>query len=240
MSVFSQDGYAIRFDWGLEGLKALAPVSDVLIIVDVLSFSTCVCVGVERGASVYPFKYRDDRAMEFASQQGAILAGSRSGNSDISLSPRSLVKLKPGDKVVLPSPNGSHLSAECSTTQVLAGCLRNATAIARASMNIGKVVAVIGAGERWKETGLLRPAFEDLVGAGGIIHAINRSKSPEALAAEAVFISSRGNLESLMRDCASGRQLIGMGYPEDVSFSAELDVTRAVPILRDGAYVSNV
>ena len=46
---FSQQGYDIRFEWGLAGVKALAPLSDVVIIVDVLSFSTCVDVVVNRG-----------------------------------------------------------------------------------------------------------------------------------------------------------------------------------------------
>ena len=71
---FSQDTFDIRCEWGPEGLSALAPVSDVLIIVDVFSFTTCVDVAVSRGAKVYPYHWQDARAREYAQSLGAILA----------------------------------------------------------------------------------------------------------------------------------------------------------------------
>jgi 2-phosphosulfolactate phosphatase len=49
--VFSQDPFSVRFDWGLRGAAEQAGKADVLIVVDVLSFSTCVDVAVGRGAS---------------------------------------------------------------------------------------------------------------------------------------------------------------------------------------------
>jgi phosphosulfolactate phosphohydrolase-like enzyme len=39
---YDQTEYAIRFEWGAPGVDVLAVCSDVVIIVDVLSFSTCV------------------------------------------------------------------------------------------------------------------------------------------------------------------------------------------------------
>jgi 2-phosphosulfolactate phosphatase len=39
---YDQTDYAIRFEWGVPGIDVLAACSDVVIIVDVLSFSTCV------------------------------------------------------------------------------------------------------------------------------------------------------------------------------------------------------
>jgi 2-phosphosulfolactate phosphatase len=36
---FDQSEYDIRFEWGLAGVKALAPICDVMVIVDVLSFT---------------------------------------------------------------------------------------------------------------------------------------------------------------------------------------------------------
>lgn len=58
---FDQSPYDVRFDWGERGLEALGPGSDTIIIVDVLSFSTAVDVAVSRGASVLPYRRRDQR-----------------------------------------------------------------------------------------------------------------------------------------------------------------------------------
>ena len=49
-----QDGFAYRFDWGVDGLAALAPAAAVLVLVDVLRFTTAVTVAVDRGISVVP------------------------------------------------------------------------------------------------------------------------------------------------------------------------------------------
>ena len=63
----TQADYDIRCEWGERGVLELSPTSDVVIIVDVLSFSTCVDIAVARGATVYPYLWKDNRAHEFAS-----------------------------------------------------------------------------------------------------------------------------------------------------------------------------
>ena len=57
-----QHGFDVRFGWGRQGLATLAPDSEVIVIVDVLSFSTGVSVAVEQGAAVFPCRWRDERA----------------------------------------------------------------------------------------------------------------------------------------------------------------------------------
>ena len=53
---FDQSGHRLRFDWGAGGLTRLAPASDVVVIVDVLRFTTCLDVAVGCGAVVYPYR----------------------------------------------------------------------------------------------------------------------------------------------------------------------------------------
>ena len=43
---FDQAEYDLRCEWGMQGLLALAPDSDAVVIVDVLSFSTAVDIAV--------------------------------------------------------------------------------------------------------------------------------------------------------------------------------------------------
>jgi 2-phosphosulfolactate phosphatase len=62
---------------GALGLAALAPASDVVVIVDVLSFSTCVDIAVARRAEVFPYLWGDERAVGLATEIGGVLAGPR-------------------------------------------------------------------------------------------------------------------------------------------------------------------
>src|SRR5688572_1262495 len=146
---FDQHAYTIRCEWGAHGIAALAPESDVIVIVDVLSFSTCVDVAVGNGALIYPYPWKDESAERFATSVQAILASPRRNDpSSYSLSPASLRTIPAGTRLVLPSPNGAMLSHSTGVTPTIAGCLRNAHAVAQAAQTIGERVSVIAAGER--------------------------------------------------------------------------------------------
>jgi 2-phosphosulfolactate phosphatase len=106
--IWDQAEYDLRCEWGLAGVQTLAPISDVLIVVDVLVFSTAVDIAVARGASVLPYRWRDSSAEAFAKSKGALLASPRSAGG-YSLSPLSLQSIPAGTALVLPSPNGSTL-----------------------------------------------------------------------------------------------------------------------------------
>jgi 2-phosphosulfolactate phosphatase len=97
-------------DWGPSGARALAAGVDVLVIVDVFSFTTAVDVAVTRGALVYPYWHRDDSAATFARSIAATLAVDRqrvSIEAPYSLSPASLTSIPVDTRLVLQSPNGS-------------------------------------------------------------------------------------------------------------------------------------
>ena len=241
-----QSGYQERFEWGEAGVLRLAPISDIVVIVDVLSFSTAVEIARSRGALVYPYRWRDERAASFAQSVDAVLASPGRMSTDesgYSLSPASLREIPAGTRLVLPSPNGATLSVHAAEhgSIVLAGCLRNASAIARACRTIGGSVAVIAAGERWVDagelTGSLRPAIEDLVGAGAILSALNPTNpSPEARVAMAAFAEAIQFGPMFLRECSSGRELIERGFAEDVDLAAAIDSSETVPLLETGGF----
>jgi 2-phosphosulfolactate phosphatase len=233
---FSQIDFDIRFEWGEQGVKVLAPISDVVIIVDVLSFTTCVEIATNRKAIVYPYRGKLGMAQEFALSVNAELA-EKKRDAKYSLSPKAMLSILQGIKLVLPSPNGSMLTLATGKMPTLAGCLRNAQAVAEAAKKVGKKIAVIPAGERWPN-GSLRPSFEDLIGAGAIINFLDGKGSPEAHAAKSAFLAAEENLENLLLQCGSGKELVERGYKEDVLLAAELNISACVPILQDGAYIA--
>jgi 2-phosphosulfolactate phosphatase len=128
---------------------------------------------------------------------------------------------------------------------VIAACLRNVNAVGCwiAEHGFGtprRPVTVIAAGERWPD-GDLRPALEDLLGAGAVIAAISEYSggipSPEAAAARACFAGT-ADLASAVTDSASGRELAESGFADDVAIAIEINACRVVPVLTDQAFTA--
>ena len=251
-----QAAYAVRFDWGPTGAAAIADGADVAVVVDVLSFTTTVTIAVEGGAAVLPYPWRDGDAATYAAERDATLAMGRlearaareAGHEHpVSLSPADMASAVAGcglGAVVLPSPNGSSICFALADTgiEVVAASLRNRAAVARwlaPLLDDGRRVAVVASGERWPD-GSLRPAVEDLWGAGAVLDALGvralEGASPEARLAAAAFREVRANLRADLRECASGCELVAAGFADDVAVAAELDVNSVVPVLRHGEF----
>ena len=167
MSIFDQREFACRCEWGPHGVAALAP-ADVIIVVDVLSFTTCVDVAVSRGVAIWPARPGES----VPAPLGAIVAGRR-GQAEYSLSPASFLTAPAGLHCVLPSPNGAVLARAAAQTRavVLAACLRNAQAVAQDAASIGATFNLCPAGERWPD-GSIRFAIEDWIGAGAVLRGL--------------------------------------------------------------------
>lgn len=187
-------------------------------------------------------RWRDESAQTFAREHDAHLAVARRAArpGQVSLSPSTIRAATGLQRLVLPSPNGSTIVHELAggRATVLAASLRNAPAVAAwitARSEPGTVVAVIPAGERWPEGGL-RPAVEDLWGAGAVIDGLSGAPSPEAIVARDAWRAVSATVRASLRDCASGRELIGIGFGDDVEVAAEVGATDRVPVLGHGAF----
>lgn len=226
---FSQSNYDIRCEWGLAGVLALAPQSQAVVVIDVLSFSTAVEIAVSRGAEVLPYRWNDASAQTFAIAKRAHLAAPR-GQAGYSLSPASLESIHQGESLVLPSPNGSTMSLEAAViAPTWCACLRNAPAVAARLRSNAQRIAVIPAGEQWDD-GSLRPCLEDLIGAGAVIAELPGSRSPEADLAVAAFERFRSSLEETISNCGSGRELAQRGFHRDLELASALNVSQAAPV----------
>jgi 2-phosphosulfolactate phosphatase len=240
--IFDQAEYALRCEWAAHGVQQLAAISDVLIVVDVLSFSTAVDIAVSNGAVVFPYGSRDGRVEDYAHARSAHIAEKVRTQSGFSLSPASLRSVPSGYRLVLPSPNGGALSLAAFRAVAGGGavtftaCLRNAGAVARAARQLGSTFAVIPAGERWPD-GSLRPAIEDWIGAGAVLAQLPGRPSPEAAMSIAAFESVGRLCGPVIEGSISGKELIGRGFGEDIALAVELDASITAPRLQDGGFV---
>lgn len=234
-----QIGARVRFDWGRTGADAIAGGAAVTVVVDVLSFTTTLSVAADRGIEVFPYRWGADGLADFAARRGATAAVGRrvARPGEVSLSPGTVRRAPDLTRLVLPSPNGSAIAHRLarSGAPCVGASLRNAAAAAAwitATHGPDATVAVIAAGERWPD-GSLRPAVEDLWGAGAVLANLAGPErlSPEATAAARAWQAVEPDLGAALRACASGRELIDGGFAEDVAVAAEVGAGRAVPVL---------
>ena len=244
-----QAGHAVRMEWGPTGAAAVAVDADVAVVVDVLSFTTTLTVALERGIRVHPYRWRDDGAAADAAERDAVLAvgrleGLREGSEPrASLSPASLEQVSGVERLVLPSPNGSTIAflLADSGARVVGACLRNAPAVAAwlaPYVADGARVAVVPAGERWPD-GSLRPAVEDLWGAGAVLAGLGGAgHSPESRVAAAAFAAVKPRLAGELAACAGGVELSAGGFADDVRIAGEHGVSDVVPVLEGDVFVA--
>lgn len=234
-----QPTYDVRVGWGPTGAASIA--TPVTVVVDVLSFTTTLTVAMERGMTVYPFRWKDERAVAYAEARDAVLAQGRSARTGVSLSPLSVRAATGVERLVLPSPNGSTIALGLAAdgSRVVGASLRNRSAVARWLADQPRPIGIVPAGERLPD-GSLRPAVEDLWGAGAVVAALVDlgvpGLSPEARVAEHAFRAVEPQLAAELHACASGRELAGMGFSGDVAVAAELDRSEVVPVLVGDAF----
>jgi 2-phosphosulfolactate phosphatase len=234
----------ITFHWGPSGIETLGDDVAVMVLVDILRFTTTLDVAIGLGARVHPMQWPVSPHAVSALPEGVELADG-SGPRQLTLSPSSLSVLHPGDEIMLPSANGSH----CSTL----AARRGRTVVGASLRNVGAVaewitvkappgpVAVVACGERWPDHSL-RTAVEDQVGAGALIGSLlqrspGRRASPAARVAAALFVAVSDDLGSTLMQSLTGRELVGKGLADDIPWAAAMNTSTSVPVRQaDGAY----
>ncbi len=168
---FAQSGCRCRFGWGQRAVGEAAARGDVVVIVDVLSFSTAVATAAQHDAFVYPCAEREDAAALAARIGGEVTLHREDvpARGRFSLSPLTFASAPAGARVVLPSPNGATCTRLArNAPHVFAGALVNARAVGCAVHELldgnERGATVVACGERWRTPsadGPLRFALED-------------------------------------------------------------------------------
>lgn len=210
-SPFDQSRYQVRHEWGVAGLARLAS-ADVVVVVDVLRFSTTVTSAVARGERVAL-----DADAHAVSLNGAAVAAAAEAS---------------GALVMLGSlRNASAVAAAVLTEQQRRGDRTSVAVIAGGELTgRGPGAALRFAVEDQLGAGAIVDALAEL----GIDHT-----SPEAAAACEAFRGLRGAVRHLLTASGSGQELIAAGRRDEVLGAAEIDAAEVVPVLRDGAFVAS-
>lgn len=209
-SPFDQSVYQVRLDWGVEGLARLA-ASDVVVVVDVLRFSSTVIQAVERGETVDL-----DASAHDVSINGAAVAAA-AGRTDALVVLGGLRNASAVAKAVL----ARQQERGARTSIAVVACGELASAETGAPLRFA-VEDLLGAGA-------VIDALADL----GIDHS-----SPEAAVAGEGFRALRRATRHLLTASASGRELEAWGRRDEVLAAAAVDAASVVPVLRGGVFAA--
>lgn len=209
-SPFDQQRYQVRHEWGAEGLRRLA-ASEIVVVVDVLRFSSTVTDAVARGERVAL-----DSSAHAVSLNGAAVAEEAAASGAVVL----LGCLRNAAAVAravlgIQQDRGARTAVAVIAAGELAGREPGASLrfAVEDQLGAGAVVAALG----------------DL----GIDHT-----SPEAAAACEAFRGLRGAVRHLLTAAGSGQELLDRGAREEVLRAATVDAASVVPVLRDGEFVA--
>lgn len=214
-SPFDQSTYQVRLEWGVEGLDRLAP-ADIVVVVDVLRFSSTVADAVASGSTVSlddaRVWSRNGAAVAAHGGRAVVLIGSLRNASAVA---RAIATLQDRNQ------------ARTSVNVIAAGEADADGAVRFAVEDHLGAGAIIDA---LTDLGIDHTAPDAAVAAEGfralkraLRHMVSASGSARELA---------DGVEATDRMRASG------AVPTTTSSAAELDALDVVPVLRDGIFVA--
>ncbi|MDQ0644480.1 2-phosphosulfolactate phosphatase [Microbacterium murale] len=212
---FDQSAYQVRFEWGVAGLRRLAP-ADVVVVVDVLRFSSTVTDAVASGRTV---ALAD---AEGWSRNGAAVAAA-AGDSTVLLG--SLRNASAVAKTVLELQ--TRRQQRTSVAVIAAGEMTDAGDLRFAvedQLGAGTIIAALsdlGADHTSPEAAAVCESARGLRRA--MRHLLTASGSGKELA-DGVAATARISAAGLV--------------PTETAAAAEVDATDVVPVLSDGAFVA--
>ncbi|MFI5254186.1 MAG: 2-phosphosulfolactate phosphatase [Candidatus Limnocylindrales bacterium] len=239
----------LRIDVALVPHEARLTGGCVLIVIDQIRASTTLTAALDLGISDL-FLAGDLRtARRDARRTGSLLAGEQAAvkppGFDFDNSPSELSRSDiRGRRLLLLTTNGTAVLHRLRTVEhVLVGCLRNASAVAAAAFRLATAdgaagdVQVVCAGRND------RFVLEDAVAAGVVVERLmdlagadGREPILTDPAQAAIRLrSSYPDLLTAMQESSGGATLRRIGAPDDIDFCAEEDVSRTVPVFRDGS-----
>ncbi|WP_426184989.1 2-phosphosulfolactate phosphatase [Microbacterium sp. TWP3-1-2b2] len=214
---FDQSAYQVRFEWGVAGLQRLAP-ADVIVVVDVLRFSSIVTDAVASGRTV---ALAD--AERWSRNGAAVVTAAAAGEPSVLLG--SLRNASAVARTVLELQN--RRQQRTSVAVIAAGELTDAGDLRFAvedQLGAGTIIAALsdlGADHTSPEAAAVCESARGLRRA--MRHLLTASGSAKEIA-EGVSATARIEAAGLV--------------PTATAAAAEVDATDVVPVLSDGVFVA--
>ena len=216
------------------------------VVIDIIRASTTITMALHHGCTgIVPVRTLGEaRARALTLGDGVLLAGERSAarvaGFDLGNSPAEYSRERvQGKTIVLTTTNGTRaFQVAHSARAVIACAFLNVSATARWLGRAGLDVLIVCAGRHG------RFSFEDAVGAGILIdrllgvvdHAV--ALGDAARAAHLLYSAHRSDLLGMLQGCEWGQGIVREGFGADLEICAQVDITDAVPVMRDGRLVA--
>ncbi|MEJ1922033.1 2-phosphosulfolactate phosphatase [Microbacterium sp. KHB019] len=214
---FDQSSYQVRFEWGVAGLERLAP-ADIVVVVDVLRFSSTVTDAVAAGGTVSLADAtawsRNGAAVAAAAGEATVLIGSL---RNASATARTVLEIQ------------NRRQQRTSVAVIAAGELTDAGDLRFA------VEDLLGAGT-------IIAALSDLGADHTSPEAAAACESARGLRrAMRHLLTASGSAKEIAEGVAATAEIEAAGLvPADAKAAAEVDATDVVPVLDGGVFVAFV
>ena len=224
------------------------PDSDILIdrtvvVIDVLRATSVMVQAISQGAlEILPLASAEE-AFQMAKvfpQDSILLGGERESKKvpgfDLGNSPKEYVAERiRGKKLILATTNGTkafHLVS--SGKEILVGSFFNIGAAARRCLESDRDLLIFPSGDEGDFS------LEDTICGGMLIELITRkgkksiSLTDASYSAQILYQGFKDNLLGVFRLSHHGKELIIHGFEDDLVYCAQINITRLVPIFREG------
>ncbi|HEX7056129.1 MAG TPA: 2-phosphosulfolactate phosphatase [Bacilli bacterium] len=209
-----------------------------VIVIDVLRATSTIATALEHGcAGIIPVetvsqavKLQTGEYMLGGERFCKKLAGFDLGNSPLEYTREELA----GKQVILTTTNGTRaLQKSQKAENILAGSLLNASACAKAAVELKRDIVILCAGT------LDMFSIEDGLCAGFIVDEIGRLVNEQialndlGIAMRLACAQAKEAMEQILLESAHGKKLTKLGYRDDVVFCSRINVFSLVPILKN-------
>lgn len=215
--------------------------NSIVVIIDVLRATSTICTVLYNGASrVIPVASVAE-CIEIGNQLNAITAGERDGRIAEGLEhgnspfeyPREFIENR---TLVLTTTNGTKLLHMAKDAiEIITGSFPNISAVC-AYLVAQKKPVILGCAA-WKD----RVNMEDTLFAGAVVSRIREHFSVDcdsALAAEALYQTSAGNIHEVMKQASHYKRLAKYGLEKDIRYCLTPDGANVLPIYRNGELIA--